>query len=141
MKDELIIACHCRKGLLALRKLFNLGAVGQGTFAQKIFRGMLHIKDLNNILQSTTAIHPFIHHSIRTYILYNIHTVIARKQWVRTTTLYSNNQKTLEQEDDFQTQVMILNNELNKRLSNFAVITDPFHIISGLINYYLLFAL
>ena len=40
--------------------------------------------------------HPFIHHYIRTYMLYNIHPVIAKKQWSRKTTLYSDNQKTLE---------------------------------------------
>ena len=39
---------------------------------------------------------------------------------------------TLKWEDDFKTQVMTLNGPMNMRHSNYAVSTEPFHLISDL---------
>ena len=48
--------------------------------------------------------------------------------------MYSENQITLEKEDDFKSQVLTVNSPVNMRRINNAVETDPFHLIRDLIS-------
>ena len=48
--------------------------------------------------------------------------------------LYSDNQKSLEEKDDFQAVFMTLNSPICMGYSNYAVLTDPFHLICDLIS-------